>query len=172
MFLDTENQDKFPIRVKGSDSDTPSKRNGNYPLFNHYTLPHSHLDGTSVISGEDEESRRKNTDLMVLTRSALSRPFGRTSLPAHLAKRWVVEVSCAGFDEELRMCTYNVMVTKEDYGATSATGSNSSSRLGHMLTISSSFPTASVDRTLLDFLWLEQSLQEEYKNPLESVDKP
>eukprot|EP00554_Chaetoceros_debilis_P008111 CAMPEP_0194079022 /NCGR_PEP_ID=MMETSP0149-20130528/5274_1 /TAXON_ID=122233 /ORGANISM="Chaetoceros debilis, Strain MM31A-1" /LENGTH=1462 /DNA_ID=CAMNT_0038760381 /DNA_START=208 /DNA_END=4596 /DNA_ORIENTATION=+ len=84
---------------------------------------------------DSEEDRRKNTDLMVLTRSALSRPFGRTSLPASIAKRWLVEVQvCQSHDNEngddstrtsdflknragkSKACEYDIMVQKEEFG--------------------------------------------------------
>lgn len=95
-------------------------------------------------AGGDHDVKRK--DLMVTTRAALSRPFGRTSLPAYLAKKWVVQVSSNGYDQEKRMCSYNIMVHKED--------------------VDSSFVTANIDRTLEDFVWLEEALQEEYHGSL------
>lgn len=95
-------------------------------------------------AGGDHDVKRK--DLMVTTRAALSRPFGRTSLPSYLAKKWVVQVSSNGYDQEKRMCSYNIMVHKED--------------------VDSSFVTANIDRTLEDFVWLEEALQEEYHGSL------
>ncbi len=78
---------------------------------------------------DSEEERRKYTDLMVLTRSALSRPFGRTSLPANIAKRWLVEVhvnnsvaDLSSDNEEgtdiskVMPCRYDIMVQKEEFG--------------------------------------------------------
>lgn len=95
-------------------------------------------------AGGDHDVKRK--DLMVTTRAALSRPFGRTSLPSDLAKKWVVQVSTNGYDQDKRMCSYNIMVHKED--------------------VDSSFVTANIDRTLEDFVWLEEALQEEYHGSL------
>ena len=115
----------------------------------------------------DSEEKKRKSELLVLTRSALSRPFGRTSLPAHLAKTWVVEVSFAGFDKGRNMCTYNIMVQKEEYNDSSTPiPSPRRGALKNELSMSSSFVAASIDRTLQDFLWLEEAMMHEYSGSL------
>jgi hypothetical protein len=61
---------------------------------------------TTTGSGSNEN--------MILGRSALSRPFGRTSLPSHLAKKWCVEVS-PYYDTSLKNWSYHILVQREEY---------------------------------------------------------
>jgi hypothetical protein len=131
-----------------------------------------------VANGSGHEShhdqQRNESEIMMLTRSALSRPFGRTSLPAHLAKRWVVQVSFAGYNngdgdgddnDEIGECLYNVMVQVEDPGSSSYGGTPTPSPMRGGGT-TSSLVAASVDRTLNDFIWLEDALLQEYRGSL------
>jgi hypothetical protein len=120
-------------------------------------------DNESLDSGQ----KARKTDLLVLIRSALSRPFGRTSLPAHLAKTWVVEVTSAGFDKSRNMCNYNIMVQKEEYNDVGTPiPSPLRSTFKNKLSLGTSFVAASIDRTLQDFLWLEEALRKEYHGSL------
>ena len=129
-----------------------------------------HMSGQDCVGNYEDaslDSGQKN-DLLVLTRSALSRPFGRTSLPAHLAKTWVVEVTSAGFDKSRNMSTYNIMVQKEEYNdvGTPVPSPLRNGTLKHKLSLGTSFVAASIDRTLQDFLWLEEALRKEYHGSL------
>merc|ERR1712106_222630 len=63
-----------------------------------------------------EENRRQIAQTLTLTRSALSRPFGRTGLLAHLAKQWQVEVTVSEFDEKSWGWNYMVSIQKEEHG--------------------------------------------------------
>jgi len=119
---------------------------------------------------QQQRQQRNENESMMLTRSALSRPFGRTSLPAHLAKKWVVQVSTAGYDKMNGGCLYNIMVQVEDPGTYAGTPipspirdalANDSSSGG-----SASLVAASVDRSLNDFMWLEDALLQEYRGSL------
>jgi len=127
--------------------------------------------GNSFRNDENEslasEEKKRKSELLVLTRSALSRPFGRTSLPARLAKAWVVEVTFAGFDKGRNMCTYNIMVQKEEYNDSGTPiPSPRRSAVKNELSMGASFVTASIDRTLQDFLWLEEAMMQEYNGSL------
>ena len=66
-----------------------------------------------------------DVDTMVLSRSALSRPFGRTSLPSHLAKQWCVEVS-PFYNESSKCWNYHFLVQKEEYANATNTNNTTS----------------------------------------------
>jgi len=63
---------------------------------------------------------------MILTRSALSRPFGRTSLPAHIAKQWCAEVS-PFYDASHQRWKYHILVQKEEYSTMTSSSSKTNS---------------------------------------------
>ncbi len=134
-----------------------------------------------------------DTDTMILTRSALSRPFGRTSLPSHLAKQWCVEVS-PYYDQSVNCWKYHILVQKDEYSTSGSSflspmrsshyPSNSSkdknehsgspqsvipqdpAQIPSSPTLSKSFNAANVDRTLKDIVWLERALRDEFHGAL------
>eukprot|EP00559_Dactyliosolen_fragilissimus_P000843 CAMPEP_0184868062 /NCGR_PEP_ID=MMETSP0580-20130426/28950_1 /TAXON_ID=1118495 /ORGANISM="Dactyliosolen fragilissimus" /LENGTH=1707 /DNA_ID=CAMNT_0027368695 /DNA_START=308 /DNA_END=5432 /DNA_ORIENTATION=- len=121
------------------------------------------------------EERLLKTEKIVLTRSTLSRPFGRLSLPP-TTKPWVVEVSppiLHGNEDQWR---YRVLVQKQ-VQMTKINDDNSIKK-SHKLKQRNFFgadenslnsytsTAASVDRTLQDFVWLERSLRFEYQGAL------
>jgi hypothetical protein len=115
---------------------------------------------------DNDNDEHRKMELMVLTRSALSRPFGRTSLPAHLAKTFVVEVTSLGYEERRGECecgcVYNIMAQMEDYSS----GTPAPSPIRNELSMSSSFVAVNVNRTLRDFMWLEEALRDEFHGSL------
>lgn len=98
-----------------------------------------------------KEDTKKNNKLKALTASALSRPFGRSTV-VKKTDGWDVEVSPGVYDEDIKMCKYNIIVRKKISDGKSKS--------------SNEFITASVYRTLKDFLWLEEALREEYHGSL------
>ena len=117
----------------------------------------------------EKTSKHSSTKNLLSTRAALARPFGRTSLPAHLAKNWLVQVTPELSKE--RTWQYQILVQKEEYGLPPSTIPStklSASSLendkncdGPELTWSNSLPATQVTRTLKDFVWLEQALNAE-----------
>lgn len=98
-----------------------------------------------------KEDTKKNKKLKALTASALSRPFGRSTV-VKKSDAWDVEVTPGVYDEDIKMCKYNIIVRKKISDGRSKS--------------SNEFVTASVYRTLKDFLWLEEALREEYHGSL------
>lgn len=93
--------------------------------------------------------RTKSSDEMTKVRAALSRPFGRNSLPPHMASNWVVEVSPAEWDAEEERWKYRILVQRRT-----------------LQQLDESMQTAFTWRSLADFLWLEQALRAEYHGAL------
>ena len=121
-----------------------------------------------------QQLRRKSHDNpatknLLSTRAALARPFGRTSLPAHLAKNWLVQITPELSKE--RTWQYQILVQKEEYGLPQTTISSTKSPTSSLqsdthfnvpeLSWSSSLPATQVTRSLMDFVWLEQALNTE-----------
>lgn len=94
---------------------------------------------------------KNRTVLDPCTLSVLNRPFGRRSLTSKVSPTWNVEVTTSAFDEDLNMMTYNIYVGKR----------RSKGKHGE-----NSVVTANLKRTLKDFIWLEEALQEEYHGSL------
>ena len=162
---DYEYGDEYTFHSRSESGSKSYASTSENDLINDYDNENENENENNSLSSQDN---RKNTDIMVLARSALSRPFGRTSLPAHLAKTWMVEVAFSGYDENLGECIYNIMVQKEDYHRDrdrAGTPAPSPSR-NISLSLTSSFVAANVDRTLNDFLWLEEALREEFHGSL------
>jgi len=205
---------------QGSDPHYQVKK-GNIPRgqavdkLDHRTLPikekiaNTDNDNKNSNRSDKIDERQRSAQTLVLTRSALSRPFGRTGLPAHLAKQWQVEVSILKFDETNWMWNYIVQVQKEEHGTlsimnddvdnnndidnitfgTAANGCTSGASViiggthgdepslvlpptlrqlqdANSISINSSIAAANVTRTLEDFVWLEQTMREEYHGAL------
>jgi hypothetical protein len=181
-----KNQNRRTSTVQSSKLQSNSKSNPNlnyrYNQEDEYTY-HSRASasasamGGSIISissndhdndhdHDNDNDEHRKMELMVLTRSALSRPFGRTSLPAHLAKTFVVEVTSLGYEERRGECecgcVYNIMAQMEDYSS----GTPAPSPIRNELSMSSSFVAVNVNRTLRDFMWLEEALRDEFHGSL------
>lgn len=80
---------------------------------------------TIYNNGQPQSQQQLNpscddVDVMVLTRSALSRPFGRTSLPSNLAKTFCAEVT-PFYDTVLKGWKYHILIQREEYSTSSAT---------------------------------------------------
>lgn len=107
---------------------------------------------TPTLRDLEKDQWRKN-QLMILTRASLSRPFGRTSLPAHLAKKWNVEIGSPIWDEKETTYKYPISIHEDFVGS-----SDSNKKLSSALPP----PTATTKRSLRDFVWLEQALRNEF----------
>lgn len=92
---------------------------------------------------------KKVSDEMTKVRAALSRPFGRNSLPPHMASNWVVEVSPAEWDADEERWKYRILVQRRT-----------------LAQLDESMTTAFTWRSLADFVWLEQALRAEYHGAL------
>ena len=92
---------------------------------------------------------KKTSDEMMKVRAALSRPFGRNSLPPHMASNWVVEVSPAEWDADEERWKYRILVQRRT-----------------LAELDDSMTTAFTWRSLADFVWLEQALRAEYHGGL------
>ena len=103
----TKGKDKKDKRRKGNnkDSNEDNFQISETPKFTNKSPP---TNAKNNITGGG------TSDTMVLTRSALSRPFGRTSLPSHLAKIWCVEVS-PYYDNSYKCWNYQILVQREEY---------------------------------------------------------
>ena len=88
-------------------------------------------------------------------KAMLSRPFGRASLPIHVGRNFVVEVSSAEWDAEEEKWKYRILVQQRPK-TNSATASASRG----------SFTTAYTWRSLADFGWLEKALRWEFHGAL------
>lgn len=82
-------------------------------------------------------------------RAALSRSFGRSNLPPHVACNWAVEVSPAEWDAEEDQWKYRIFAQKRDLSS-----------------LDDSITTAYCWRRLADFMWVESALQAEYHGAL------
>ncbi len=147
---------------------------------NNSTMMTKQSNTTRITKSEAEKT--------IFTRSALSRPFGRTSLPSNLAKQWCVEVS-PFYDEDSKCWKYHILVQREEYSHLHqhrsgnkpedhpSSSPNSVMQPPHSssTTISEtqpppeynkSFAAANVTRTLKDIAWLERALRDEYHGAL------
>ena len=142
-----------------------------------------------------KSTRLTDAEKMLLSRSALSRPFGRTSLPSHLAKQYCAEVS-PFYDSSSKCWKYHILVQREEYTTVNnaflspvrtaksiknndnisspnsvmqpPTGSASPSQSPSRdhNSLNKSFTTANAVRTLKDIVWLERALRDEYHGAL------
>jgi hypothetical protein len=96
-----------------------------------------------------KESKTPKNDEITKIRAALERPFGRSSLPPHLASNWLVEVSPAEWDADEEKWKYRILVQRRSIDE-----------------LDESMTTAFTWRSLADFLWLEQALRAEYHGAL------
>ena len=111
------------------------------------------------------------------SRGLLARPFGRTSLPPEIARKWVVEVSSAEWDADEKRWKYRILIQRRmgltnkripkkdqdfagDHQKSSNTSGSSTSRPQQ------SFTNAFTWRSLADFCWLEKALRREYHGGL------
>ena len=112
---------------------------------------HQYQSSIDKFINRHKEDTKKNTELNALTASALARPFGPSMLE-YKSVTWSVKVTPGEYDEELKMCKYNVIVKKRLSDGKAKRGKD--------------FVTANVYRSLKDFLWLEEALREEYHGSL------
>jgi hypothetical protein len=96
-----------------------------------------------------KEPKNPKNDEITKIRAALERPFGRSSLPPHLASNWLVEVLPAEWDADEERWKYRILVQKRS-----------------LEELDESMTTAFTWRSLADFLWLEQALRAEYHGAL------
>ncbi|GAX14943.1 hypothetical protein FisN_12Lh354 [Fistulifera solaris] len=92
------------------------------------------------------------------TKALLSRPFGRSSLPPEIIRKWVVEVSPAEWDADESEWKYRLLIQSRHV--------NKERKNNPVFPYQQSFTTAFTWRSIADFLWLEESLQREYQGGL------
>ncbi|GAX23776.1 hypothetical protein FisN_12Hh354 [Fistulifera solaris] len=92
------------------------------------------------------------------TKALLSRPFGRSSLPPEIIRKWVVEVSPAEWDADESEWKYRLLIQSRHV--------NKERKNDLMFPYQQSFTTAFTWRSIADFFWLEESLQQEYQGGL------
>jgi hypothetical protein len=92
------------------------------------------------------------------TKALLSRPFGRSSLPPEIIRKWVVEVSPAEWDADESQWKYRLLIQSRHV--------DKERKNNPVFPYQKSFTTAFTWRSIADFFWLEESLQHEYQGGL------
>jgi len=100
-----------------------------------------------------ESSQQQQTRHLVLTRHALSRPFGRHALPP-TAQRWTVRVDPPRWSARESRWNYRISIIEETSMQADTRGRDAPSV---------ALTTATTTRSLQDFAWLEQALLEEFQ---------
>ncbi len=112
--------------MSGSVCTATDTKNNSFQLSQTPKLANKTQARITIYNNDQPQSQQQwnpscdDVDVMVLTRSALSRPFGRTSLPSHLAKTFCAEVT-PFYDTALKYWKYHILIQREEYSISSAT---------------------------------------------------
>ena len=167
--------------TSNEDQEVPFQVSDETPKFTNKSMNTNGGATTFPSKNAANSSNKSETEKTMFTRAALSRPFGRTSLPSQLAKQWCVEVS-PFYDDAEKCWKYCILVQREEYtnkGNTffspvktnnAKTTSSPNCVMQPMDSpspdMTKSFAAANVTRTLKDIAWLERALRDEYQGAL------